>query len=94
MPDRPAAVCRELTKRFEEIARGRLRELAGRFAEPPRGEVTIVLGPVAEPRREAAEHAFGAVAELLAAGLARRQAVDIVARLTGASRNSLYRESL
>ena len=36
MPERSAAVCRELTKRFEEVVRGTLRELAARFAAPPR----------------------------------------------------------
>ena len=44
MPERPAAVCRELTKRFEEVVRGTLGELAERFAEPPKGEITLVLG--------------------------------------------------
>ena len=43
---RPAAwrVCRELTKRFEEVVRGPAAELAERFAEPPKGEITLVLG--------------------------------------------------
>lgn len=95
MPGRPAAVCRELTKRFEEVVRGTLAELAQRFAEPPRGEVTIVLGSVAPVgTEEVGEEAFAAVAELVAVGVARRQAVDLVARLTGASRNALYRHSL
>jgi 16S rRNA (cytidine1402-2'-O)-methyltransferase len=95
MPERPAAVCRELTKRFEEIVRGTLAELATRFAEAPRGEITVVLGagPVGEDGDEA-EEAKAAVAELLAAGIARRQAVDLVARLTRAPRNALYRDSL
>src|SRR5262249_31777465 len=44
-PDRQVAVCRELTKRFEEVARGTAASLAERFAEPPKGEVTLVLGP-------------------------------------------------
>jgi 16S rRNA (cytidine1402-2'-O)-methyltransferase len=93
IPDRPAAVCRELTKRFEEIARGSLAELADRIAEAPKGEVTLVLG--------AAEVAVGdeglageAVAELVAAGLSRRGAANLVARLTGIPRNRLYRSSL
>lgn len=43
-PERPAALCRELTKLHEEVRRGRLAELAaGAAAEPPRGEVTIVV---------------------------------------------------
>src|ERR671914_152435 len=44
-PEREVAVCRELTKRFEEVVRGRADELAARFAEPPKGEITLVLGP-------------------------------------------------
>jgi len=96
MPERPAAVCRELTKRFEEVARGTLAELASRFSEPPRGEITIVLGTMSavEEAERAGEEALGAVAELVAAGVARRTAVDLVARLTGAPRNALYRRSL
>jgi 16S rRNA (cytidine1402-2'-O)-methyltransferase len=94
-PERPAAVCRELTKRFEEVVPGTLSDLAARFSEPPRGEITLVLGaaPVAD-RGEQEGDPVGAVGELLSAGLGRRQAVDLVARLTGASRNELYRNSL
>jgi 16S rRNA (cytidine1402-2'-O)-methyltransferase len=96
MPDRPAAVCRELTKLFEEVVRGSLGELAGRFTEPPKGEVTLVLGPfeIAAGGRVEAGPAGAAVAELVAAGVARKQAADVVSRLTGSSRNALYRASL
>jgi 16S rRNA (cytidine1402-2'-O)-methyltransferase len=95
MPARPAAVCRELTKRFEEVVRGTLGELAERFAEPPKGEVTLVLGPHAgDGRAEVAAESLAAVAELVAAGITRRQAVDLVARLAGEPRNALYRGSL
>src|ERR671934_1292618 len=45
LPEREIAVCRELTKRFEEVVRGPAAELADRFAEPVRGEITLVLGP-------------------------------------------------
>ena len=94
-PARSAAVCRELTKRFEEVVRGTLEELAGHFVEPPRGEITLVLGP-AEVRSgldvDAATRA--AVADLVDAGASRRTAAEVVSRLTGASRNALYRESL
>lgn len=95
LPDRPAAVCRELTKRFEEVVRGTPDELARRFAEPPKGEITLVLGradPVAAAEDEA--EAVAAVAELVAGGLPRRAAAEVVARLTGVSKNRLYRRSL
>jgi len=93
LPDRPVAVCRELTKRFEEIERGRAEEVAERFSEPRRGEITLVFGPAPAVQPDVDE-AAAAVGELVKAGLARRQAADLVARLTGASRNRLYRGSL
>jgi 16S rRNA (cytidine1402-2'-O)-methyltransferase len=98
MPERPAVVCRELTKRFEETVRGTLRELAARFAEPPKGEITLVLGAApggsAGVMNVSEEDAAAVVSELVDAGVARRQAADVVARMTGVSRNSLYRSSL
>jgi 16S rRNA (cytidine1402-2'-O)-methyltransferase len=96
-PERPVAVCRELTKRFEEVVRGKAPELAERFAEPPKGEITLVLGAAAVSPAGGDEHeaaAAAAVAELAAAGVPRRQAAALVARLTGTSRNVLYHRSL
>ena len=94
-PARPVAVCRELTKRFEEVVRGTAAELAQRFAEPPKGEIALVLGPAAAGAVPATEaDALAAVAELVAAGVPRKRAAEVVARLTGISRNSLYRDSL
>jgi 16S rRNA (cytidine1402-2'-O)-methyltransferase len=92
-PEREVAVCRELTKRFEEIARGTAPELATRFAEPPKGEITLVLGPGAGPGADDVA-ALEAVAELVAAGVPRKQAAEIVSRLTGVARNRLYSQSL
>jgi 16S rRNA (cytidine1402-2'-O)-methyltransferase len=96
MPERRAAVCRELTKRFEEVVRGTLHELAERFAGGARGEVTVVLGaePAAGGGAAVSREALEAVAELVAEGIPRRRAADLVARLTGAPRNALYRGSL
>jgi 16S rRNA (cytidine1402-2'-O)-methyltransferase len=93
-PDRPVAVCRELTKRHEQVVCGTARELAAEFAEPPKGEITLVFGPGGE--REPADVAEGAeaVAELVAAGLARNQAAALVSRLTGLPRKGLYDTSL
>jgi 16S rRNA (cytidine1402-2'-O)-methyltransferase len=92
-PGRAVAVCRELTKRFEEVARGSATELAERFAEPPKGEIALVLGP-GEAGGAADDDALAAVAELVEAGVPRKRAADVVARLTGVSRNRLYRGSL
>jgi 16S rRNA (cytidine1402-2'-O)-methyltransferase len=92
-PERQLAVCRELTKRFEEVVRGEAAELAERFAEPPKGEITLVLGPLAVAESGAAE-ARAAVADLVAAGTPRRVAVDVVARLAKVGRNELYRSTL
>jgi 16S rRNA (cytidine1402-2'-O)-methyltransferase len=92
-PEREVAVCRELTKRFEEVARGTALELADRFAEPPKGEIALVLGPAAEAE-ESDDASLAAVAELVAAGVPRRQAAEVVSRLTGVPRNRLYRGSL
>jgi 16S rRNA (cytidine1402-2'-O)-methyltransferase len=94
-PERPVAVCRELTKRFEEVVRGSAREVAERFRAAPKGEVTLVVGPAVRPEPDDdAEQALQAVDELLAAGVPRRLAADVVARLTGIARNRLYRSSL
>ena len=92
LPERPVAVCRELTKQFEEVVRGSASDVAARFPEPPKGEIVLVVGPAEAVVDESA--AVEAVAELVAAGVARRQAAALVARLTGASRNALFDRSL
>ncbi|HEU5476490.1 MAG TPA: 16S rRNA (cytidine(1402)-2'-O)-methyltransferase [Gaiellaceae bacterium] len=95
-PEREIAVCRELTKRFEEVVRASAGELADRFAAPPKGEITLVLGAASEAGAGAdgEERALAAVAELVAAGVPRRRAVDIVSNLVGIPRNRLYSRSL
>ena len=91
--DRPAAVCRELTKTYEEIRRGGLAELAGWAAEnEPRGEITVVVGgapvrPVAAP---ADDDLRAAVAELEAAGATRRDAIQAVADEYGLKKRAVY----
>jgi 16S rRNA (cytidine1402-2'-O)-methyltransferase len=92
-PDRELAVCRELTKTHEEIVRGGAAELAERYAgSPPRGEVALVLGP-REPERESGGEPTGvdALRRLVDAGAQPRKAARVVAELTGASANELYR---
>ncbi|MCP9486913.1 MAG: 16S rRNA (cytidine(1402)-2'-O)-methyltransferase [Gaiellaceae bacterium MAG52_C11] len=92
LPARRVAVCRELTKRFEEVARGTATELLGRFADAAKGEVTLVIG--GEVAKVDETPALEAVRELVGAGVPRRQAAALVARLLSLSRNTLYRKSL
>jgi 16S rRNA (cytidine1402-2'-O)-methyltransferase len=98
MPARPVAVARELTKLYEEVVRGTAVEVAERFNEPPKGELVLVLGPAAgadaAPDEAALDEAGRAVAELVASGLPRRRAAELVSRLTGVARNDLYGRSL
>ena len=91
-PNRLVAVCRELTKAFEEVVCETASALSARFGEAPKGEITLVIGPatgIAE-----AVPAVAAVVELVAAGAPRAVAAAVVARLTGVSRNTLYGDSL
>jgi 16S rRNA (cytidine1402-2'-O)-methyltransferase len=93
-PERDVVVCRELTKRFEDVVRGTAASLAKRFAEPPKGEITLVLGPAPDAAAPDADVARDAVTELVAAGTPRKVAVEVVSRLTDMARNDLYRGSL
>jgi 16S rRNA (cytidine1402-2'-O)-methyltransferase len=91
---RDAAVARELTKRYEEIRRGRLSELAAHYqaAGPPRGEAVIVVGPP-EPAAPADADIEARLGQLLEAHSLR----DAVARLaseTGLARRTLYDRAL
>lgn len=89
--DRPAAVCRELTKTYEEIRRGTLGELAGWAADGVLGEITLVVGGAPEPSglREPAELA-AAVAAREEAGTPRKQAIAEVAKENGAPKRVVY----
>jgi 16S rRNA (cytidine1402-2'-O)-methyltransferase len=92
-PDREVAVCRELTKAHEEIVRGSSAELAARYAGAAvKGEVALVLGPAAPAdSAAAAAGAVEALRQLVEAGARPRKAAAVVAGLTGASANELYR---
>jgi len=96
-PERPAAVCRELTKLHEEVRRGSAAELAAHYdagsaRAPLRGEVVLVLGgALAQPARTA--EGAQALAELIGAGARPRRAAAVVARLTGLPANELYRQT-
>ena len=89
--ERPVALCREMTKRFEEVVRGSAAELAERYAAaPPKGEVVLVIG-AAEAGSSDRASAEQAVRELVAAGAKPRPAATVVAGLTGLTANELYR---
>jgi 16S rRNA (cytidine1402-2'-O)-methyltransferase len=92
-PDRPAAVCRELTKLHEEIVRGSASELAARFADtPPKGEVVLVIGaPSATAAGGEEPDGLEQLRRLVDAGAKPRPAAAAVAELTGGSANALYR---
>jgi len=89
--DRPAAVCRELTKTHEEVRRGSLASLAEWAAEGVRGEITLVVagapaGPVdLTPAELAAE-----VAAEEAAGATRKDAIRTIVERTGQPRRVVY----
>jgi 16S rRNA (cytidine1402-2'-O)-methyltransferase len=89
-PDRPVAVCRELTKRFEEIVRGPASEVAERFAAGAKGEITLVIGPASVAAEPEPDEALAAVATLVRGGSSRKTAADVVSRLTGVPRKRLY----
>jgi 16S rRNA (cytidine1402-2'-O)-methyltransferase len=90
--DARVALCRELTKLYEEVVRGSAAEVAEAVSgRELKGEVAIVISgsQVGDTPAEVAE-AFAAVAELVAAGVGARQASSLVARLTGQPRRALY----
>jgi 16S rRNA (cytidine1402-2'-O)-methyltransferase len=97
LPERRIAVCRELTKRFEEVVRGTAAAVAARLSDAPKGEIALVLdgapGRVVDTG-ERVEAAVALVHELVTAGHARRRAAELVAAASGHSRNELYRASL
>ena len=98
--DRPAAVCRELTKIHEQIVRAALDQLVAAVETgviPARGEIVLVVGP-ASATPMSREEAAAALAEgreqvdgLVAGGLNRSEAARRVAAATGLSRRALYR---
>ena len=89
--DRPAALCRELTKDYEEVRRGTLGELA-EGADSILGEVTIVVAGYERSAR--AEDHVGAVLALAAEGMRLKDAAAEVAAATGARKNDLYKAAL
>lgn len=91
--DRPAAVCRELTKTYEEVVRLPLGELADWARGEVRGEITVVIagavpGEISEP------DAVVAVLARVASGERLKDAAAAVASETGHPKSKLYNEAL
>ena len=89
--DRAAAVCRELTKTYEEVRRGTLAELTAWAQGEIRGEITLVVtGAIAERAAPDDDAVRAAVDKYLASGSTRRAAVDAVAAELGLPRRVVY----
>ncbi|MQA26556.1 MAG: 16S rRNA (cytidine(1402)-2'-O)-methyltransferase [Micromonosporaceae bacterium] len=90
--ERPVALCRELTKTFEEVRRETLASLAASVAEdPPRGEITLVVGGAVPGAGERSAADLAAlVAELEGSGVPRKQAIGLVAQRHGVPKREVY----
>ncbi len=92
-PDRRAAVCRELTKTYEEVRRGPLSELATWAAEGVRGEITVVVAGAEPPAVSVADH-VGDVLALAENGVRLKDAAATVAEQSGLRKRELYEAAL
>jgi 16S rRNA (cytidine1402-2'-O)-methyltransferase len=93
--DRPGAVCRELTKTYEEVVRGPLADLVAWAQGEVRGEVTLVVAgrPAGDAAASMAD-ALAEVASLVQAGDRLKGAVAAVSAATGLAKNQLYAAAL
>ncbi len=88
--DRPAAICRELTKTYEEVLRGTIGDLRDGLAEV-RGEITLVVGGADAPGRTGDPQSWAdEVAMAESDGADRRTAIASVARQRGVARREVY----
>lgn len=101
-PDRLAAVCRELTKKHEEVRRAPLRELVAWAADGVRGEITVVVAGRSRAEVEAgagsAEQDLARLAaqarELAEGGLRLKDAASVVAERAGVAKRVVYEAAL
>jgi len=93
LPGRQAAMCRELTKMHEEVARGQIESLAAELADRElKGEVVLVIGPPERGERVPldADEARKRVRGLVADGASMKDAIKRVAEETGWPKNEVY----
>lgn len=92
-PERPAAVARELTKRFEEVKRGAVEELAAFYAQtPPRGEITVLLGPA--PETETSADDLDTTLRVLLGTHSVKDAAALAAAAAGLPKRTVYARAL
>jgi 16S rRNA (cytidine1402-2'-O)-methyltransferase len=93
---RDAAVCRELTKLYEEIRRGTVAELAAHYAEAgsPKGEVVLVIGPPPPEAAPSEADLDALIHDALAAGEGVRALSDVLSKELGLPRRTVYQRAL
>lgn len=91
-PTRTVVVCRELTKRFEQVARGSAAEVLEAVEDPVRGEVVVVLEPLSAAVLPEGVDAMAValVRDLAADGMRTKVASRLVARHLGGSASALF----
>lgn len=90
-PERRLAVCRELTKLYEEVVRGSAAELATHFAQGARGELTVVVEGNRAPTEAPGEALVDeAIRDALQQGLSARDAARAVSESLGLKRRDVY----
>jgi 16S rRNA (cytidine1402-2'-O)-methyltransferase len=93
-PTRNVAVCRELTKVFEQVLRGTAAEVLALLAAEPKGEIVLVVGPPPDHGPVASADVDGALRVLLEHGLGTKAAAGVVATLSGLPARDAYRAAL
>jgi 16S rRNA (cytidine1402-2'-O)-methyltransferase len=88
--DRPAAVCRELTKTYEEVKRAGLAELAEWAKGEVRGEITLVVGGATAPAEPVGADLAGLVAVREQAGESRKEAIAAIAQQVGLPKRAVF----
>ncbi|MCK5575244.1 MAG: rRNA (cytidine-2'-O-)-methyltransferase, partial [Sphingomonadales bacterium] len=92
--NREGALCREITKAFEEVRRGTLQELAAHYADlpAPKGEVVIVVGPPLQ--QEMSDDAVESALRDALKTQSVKEAATLLAEVTGRPRKELYQWAL